>query len=80
MTVTLHELTLYAERRLHDLNRLTAVERFLAKHFPEDLEQLRSAAAGGDTFFGLAAQETHIEFRARQEHRDPPPTAGRKEA
>jgi hypothetical protein len=72
MTVTWEELTRYAEQRLHDLNRVVAVERFLQKHFPEDLKRLNAALAGADTHFDVQGSDTQIEFRPGAQKQAPP--------
>jgi hypothetical protein len=72
MTVTWDELTRYAEQRLHDLNRVAAVERFLQKHFPEDLKRLSAAFAGADTHFDVQGSDTQIDFRSKAQKQAPP--------
>jgi hypothetical protein len=60
MDVTFEELARHGERRLHDPQRVAAVEAFLARHFPTPPEV-------------VAGQDTVIETRASEETTIRPP-------
>jgi hypothetical protein len=76
MDVTFDELARHGEGRLHDPERVRAVERFLAEHFPESLAQPRDA--GGETVVDYHAPQgdTVIQFGSEAGKKSPPGAPG----
>ena len=76
MDVTFDELTRYAEGNLPDLERMIAVQNFLAKHFPEDLARIRARAASADTH--MKFNDTAVELGGEKPKQEPPREKGKR--